>query len=198
MNIACNSYRSNEAIPVDPFLKNKKLKKYFNRETSAALATVGKLLGEATVDPSSTALYYATGILEYEDYGLDRIAANALDADAVFSPKRFIENGIAEVSPLNQFKVLLNMPLSFIAIEYGFKNDNAVIYSSAVGLLTSALCAPPCASILLGAGKTFADGAVEMCFALTSREEVRRIPLENPREEAYLTLKRIAFKDTGA
>jgi len=192
MKLVYSTYGPADTIPIDPFLKNKKLKKYFNRETGAAIATIGRLLSLEPVDPPSTPLYYATGLLEYEDYGLDSIARNSLGSDFRFSLRRFIDTGIAGISPLNQFKVLLNMPLCFIAIEHGFRGDNAVIYSSAFGLLTSALCGPDCASCIIGAGKTFADGTVETGFALVNKKELHALNVRNTQEEAFLLFREMS------
>jgi hypothetical protein len=192
MKIVYDSYKSTDPIPVEAYLKNRKLKKYFNRETSGAIATLGKLQAKVNFDPSTIALYYATGLLEYEDYGLDRIVANSLDPNGSFSQERFIRAGIADVSPLNQFKVLLNMPLSFIAIEYGIRGDNAVIYSSAAGLLACARTAPGGKTILIGAGKTFVDGSVACGFAIISKGELCSINPGDGEAEAYLLLKKLA------
>jgi hypothetical protein len=196
MRLAYSTYKPADTIPIDPYLKNKKLKKYFNRETGAAIATIGRLLSLATVDPPSTPLYYVTGLLEYEDYGLDAIARNSLGSDSRFSLRRFIDTGIAGISPLNQFKVLLNMPLCFIAIEHGFRGDNAVIYSSVFGLLTCALFGPECKSLIIGSGKTFADGTVETGFALTDKEELHTLKVRNPQEEAFLLFRELSKENS--
>ncbi len=165
-------YDADEAIPVKTHLTNRKLRKYFNRETAAAVMAMGELLQQVEMEPAQTPIYYATGLLEYEDYGLDLIVEDSVDGDGRFSSRRFIEDGLSRISPLNQFKVLQNVPLCFVSIEFGFTHDNAVVYSAAAALLQCALAAPR-KQVVIGAGKTHADGAVEAGFALVNRDELR-------------------------
>lgn len=171
MKVVFNSYKYNETIPVIDYLKKRKLAKYFNRETAAAIVSMKKLLNGSDIDPE-TPFYYATGIVQHEEYGLDKVVELCKDKNGKFSQKLFVEKAMFGVSPLTQFKVLYNMPLCFVAIEYNLKGDNAVIYSSATGLLVQALNAPCEAPILLGAGKIHKDGQVESGFALVSKKEI--------------------------
>ncbi len=177
------SFRGDEEVPVLPFLKNRKLVKYLNRETMAAIVAVGRLSGSVPLPPDIP-FYYATGMLEYEDYGLREIVAASGDAAGRFSPRRFVEEGIRAVSPLNQFKVLQNMPLSFASINFGLKGDNAVIYSSAGALLRQALCAPGDGPVLIGAGKAHRDGRVESGAAVVPRERIAASPWTESGAEA--------------
>jgi hypothetical protein len=192
MTFVYHRYAAGEQIPVDRYLKNKKLKKYFNGETAAAVLCMGELIGKATVDPAKTALYYATGILEYEDYGLAEIVAKSADERGLYSPKLFIEQGLSNVSPLSQFKILHNMPLSFISIAYGFTADNSSLYSASVGLFVSALAAPENHAIIIGSGKTYRDGSVESGFALLDKKEINALQFDSPDEEAVMLFRRLA------
>lgn len=171
MKVAFNSYLINEDIPVIEYLKKRKLNKYFSRETAAAIVTAGKLLDGIDID-QNTPLYYATGVVEYEDYGLDKIVEVCSDKDGRFSQRLFVEKGLSCISPLTQFKLLYNMTLCFISIEYNLTGDNAVIYSSASGLLTQALYAPTDGTIILGAGKVHKDGKVESGFSLIVKDDI--------------------------
>jgi hypothetical protein len=175
MKLAFDSYSAAEEIPVLSWLKNRKLAKYLNRETMAAVVAVGKLL-ELSPFPPDTPFYYATGMLEYQDYGLNQIVASSRDADGFFSHQLFVEQGIAAVSPLNQFKVLQNMPLSFAAINFGLTGDNAVLYSSAGSLLRQALCVPGKGAVLIGTGKVYADGRAECGFCVAEVAELLETP----------------------
>jgi hypothetical protein len=172
MKLVFNSYTATEDIPILSYLKNRKLAKYLNRETMAAVVAVGKLL-ELTPLPLDISFYYATGMLEYQDYGLHQIVTASRDEAGQFSHQLFVEEGIAAVSPLNQFKVLQNMPLSFAAINFGLTGDNAVLYSSAGSLLRQALCATDCGPFLIGAGKVYCDGTTECGFAVVDVEELQ-------------------------
>lgn len=169
-----DSYGAGDEIPVRRHLKNRKLKKYFNRETAAAIVGVGKLTRDIDLHPK-TPFYYAAGVMEYEDYGFMELVERSTGADGQFSQQRFVEDGMPGISPLSQFKVLQNMPLSFAAIEHGLTGDNAVIYTSASGLLLLALHSISHVShgpILLGAGKTDKDGKVDIGFAYVKKEEI--------------------------
>jgi hypothetical protein len=152
MTFVYHRFDAGEQIPVDQYLKNKKLKKYFNGETSAAVLCVGELMSKAVIDPVKTSMYYATGILEYEDYGLADIVAKSVDEHGRYSPMLFIGQGLSNVSPLSQFKILHNMPLSFISIAYGFTADNSSLYSASIGLVATALAAPDNHAIIIGSG----------------------------------------------
>jgi hypothetical protein len=178
MKIIFDSYENFEKINVLPYIKNKKLAKYFNKESSAAIVSVAKLFSEMNIDVSMP-IYYATGLLEYEDYGLCNIVEDSIDDNFQYSQKLFIEKGLTNVSPLNQFKILQNMPLSFISLEYGFNGDNAVVYGSAKGLINYALNAPTTRSILIGAGKVYKNGAIESGFAIINKSDLYDLPFKN-------------------
>jgi hypothetical protein len=182
MNAAFTAFAHGDAIPVLDHLKDRKLAKYFSRETAAAIVCLGKLLKDVDI-PSTIPVYYATGITEHEDYGLPGISKNSTDSTGRFSPELFIRKGFSEVPPITQFRLLCNMPLCFISLNYGLTGDNAVIYSAASALLCQALFAPLESAILLGAGKSHADGSVEAGFAVASKEEISASPfLSSPVE----------------
>lgn len=183
MKAVFHTYGAGEAIPVQEYLRNRKLVKYLNRETMAAIVALGRLYEIAPIEPA-TPCYYATGMLEYQDYGLDDIMAASRADDGQFSPRLFIDQGIAAVSPLNQFKVLQNMPLSFASINFGLTGDNAVLYSAAGSLLLQAQCAPDSGPVLIGAGKAYRDSSVASGFALAERSELADSPWLTSADEA--------------
>lgn len=171
MKLIFESYAADEPVPVADFVRNRKLIKYFNRETAAAIVAARRLLEGACVAPD-VPFYYETGVMEFETLGLEAIAAGSVDAEGRFDQQRFVELGTKAVPPLTQFKALYNMPLSFVAIENALVGDSAVVYASARALLDQALMAPGDAEVLLGCGKVHADGRVEAAFALASRDEI--------------------------
>jgi hypothetical protein len=191
MKILFEAYERDEPIPVQRYIGNRKLVKYFNRETAAAVVCASKLLEGETFD-SSTPFYYETGVMEYENLGLDDIARESADADGHFSQQGFAQEGARAVPPLTQFKALYNMPLSFVAIEQGLNGDNAVVYGSARALLDLALCAPGNGAILLGSGKMHASGQVECGFALVDRKGLEDAPLPDEEVEGIELLRRWA------
>lgn len=170
-----------EKIPAETFLKERKLVKYFSRETAAAVTAMGKLLAGGPLQ-ADTPAYYGIGVVEHESFGLETIAAASTAPDGRYSQKLFAEEGFMSVPPLNQFKVLYNMPLCFVSIVFGLRGDNAVIYSSGKALLEQALLAPSF-PVLVGAGKSYADGSVGAVFALMERSEIEALlPLAGEKE----------------
>ena len=87
MKICFVSYTADETIPVAKYLRNRKLRKYFSRETSVAVVCAAQLLeGESL--PPNTPFYYAVGLLAYEEYGLPKLVENSLTDDGRFSTER--------------------------------------------------------------------------------------------------------------
>ena len=195
MMVVFDFYSRNEAIPVEEYLRNKKLAKYFNREAAAAVISAAKLFRQSPVK-TDTPFYYETGRMEFEDYGLDRIVTASLDEHGRFSQRLFIEKGTKAVMPLTQFKALYNMPLSLVSIEHGLRGDNAVVYASANGLLAQALHAPVNRGILVGCGKVHSDGSVESAFALIDKDEINNSPFLGSDQEAIVMFR--AWHSGGA
>jgi hypothetical protein len=175
VQIVFDSYGPGEPIPVQAHLRNRKLAKYFNRETAAVLVAASKLLTGRDFDRRMP-FYYETGVMEHEDLGLDLIAAASRDPLGHFSQELFVTKGARAVPPITQFKALYNMPLAFIAIEHGLTGDNAVVYASARGLLLQALHAPVESAILIGSGKVAPDGSVAAGFALIDKQDIADSP----------------------
>jgi hypothetical protein len=190
MKFVFNNFSPQDTIPVGDFLKNKKLSKYYNRETQAAMVTVGTLLKDYPIHEEMP-LFYSTGIVEFEEFDLTKIAEVSTGADEKFSPADFVEKGMSVISPLTQFKVLYNMTLCFISIEYGFKGDNAALYCSAEGLLRNALYANKNEEIIIGAGKIYNDRRVESGFALVSKTEIQDLMQQIPEGEAISIFKKL-------
>ncbi len=187
MIIETAKYQLDETIPVVQYLKHKKSKKYFSRETAAAVTVMGKLLEKVDVNRACIPLFYSTAVTEFEDYGLNTIVKNSLDEAGSFSEKNFIETGLSGISPLNQFKVLQNMPLCFVSIEFGFRGDNAVVCGSTTGLLTYVQYSNYDVNII-GAGRLFRNGSVESCFALISKADLKQAEFAAADEDPIIFL----------
>ena len=171
MKTVFECYAPEDEIPARECLNKRKLAKYFNREISACVVAVSRLLENEEVPPQ-TPFYFGKGTVEFEDFGLASVIEACTDESSSFSQQNFVERGMSSLSPLTQFKVLYNMPLSFISIDRGLTGDNSIIYGSAAGLLLQAKhCAYP-GQILLGASKVHADAVVEVGFALCRRDEI--------------------------
>lgn len=196
MKINYIEYNLDEKIPARKSLKNKKLVKYFNRETAAGIVCLAELLDGVELE-KNIPFYYETGLVEYEDYGLDNIV-EACEEDGHFSQKAFVEKGMSSISPLTQFKILLNMPASFISIENNITSDNSIIYSSAAGLLIQGLYAETDSKILLGSGKVYKDGKVASGFALLEKDDLKAFShYLNSEKEGIDLLKEMAGGNNG-
>ncbi len=203
----CRSYRmklniihhkAGETIPVKEFVKKRKLIKYFNKETSSSIVCIAQLLKGITLEPS-TPFYYGMGLIQYEDFGLENIATLSRDPQThQFSQQHYIQTAMPSVSPLSQFKVLYNMPLSFVAIEHNLQGDCAVVYANAHSLVTQAMYAPTEHQILIGASQVFEDGSVTSGFALVSKDELPSIDealnMQEPIELFYYLKERTDAK----
>jgi hypothetical protein len=187
MRIIFEKYHQETEIPVRDYLKQKKFSKYFNRETAAAIITSAKLFKQHSVE-KTTPIYYSSGVVEYEDYGLNKIYEACVDENETFSEKLFIEKGMYSVSPLTQFKVLYNMPLCFISIENNLQGDSAVVYASASGLLANVMYAPTDSEIIVGAGKVYENGSVESAFAIINKQDIQNSKYINSETEAITML----------
>jgi hypothetical protein len=183
MKVIYDQYNPEDTIPVREHLKNKKLKKYLNRETSAAIVAVSKLLAGNEL-PTETPFYYANGLFHFEEYGLKKIVTESLDQDGIFSDEFFFKQGIPQISPLTSFKILQNMTLAFVAIENNLTGDNAVVYVSADSLLAYLSHAPPSDFILIGAGKVHNSGFTESGFAMVTHQEIGDLSIPGIETEA--------------
>lgn len=175
MKVVFNHFDANEIIPVNDYVQNRKMVKYYNREAQAALVSIAMLLDKKLPDPY-TPIFYAVGIAEHEEFDINKIAVHSVDESGHFSNKAFIEKGMMQISPLTQFKVLYNMTLCFISLEYGLKGDNAAIYASAAGLIINAVYSNGNSEIIIGSGKIYADASVEAGFAHISKQELSELP----------------------
>lgn len=170
MRIAYRAWAAGEAVPVESHLPARKLGKYLSRESAAAAVVAAELFGGGRPAPGSP-VFYATGVVDHEDFGLAAMLEASRGADGAFSRARFLADGIAQVSPLTQFKVLYNMPLCFLSILFGFTGDNAVLYGSAASLVDAARLCGHAGPVLIGAGKVSDGGAVAAGFALGTVEQ---------------------------
>jgi hypothetical protein len=98
---------------------------------------------------------------------------------------------------MNIFKVLLNMPLSFIAIEHELIGDNSVIYRSASNLLLLGLHSVSNSPMILGASKTYRDGSVEVGFAYVTKNEIEDSEFLTGNEEAIEMFRSWASSEGG-
>ena len=163
MRVIYKKYLPKEEIPVYDYARNRKLVKYYTRETMAAVVSVACLFEGRAPDPCMP-FFYSSGETEmidlYRGIG-DRITSVEKD----FRSTWFVENVAVLISPLERFKTMRNTTACLVAIENGLKGDNGVLLASASGLLYSAMFTETEGTVLIGAGKVYADGTVECGFA---------------------------------
>lgn len=185
MKIIYEEYSAEEIIPVREYLTNKKLKKYFNRETEASIVALGRLTEGMDLN-EATPFYYALGAIEFN---IKSVAEDCLDDSGNFSNFMFVNKSYENVSPLTQLKFLQNMPLSFVSLEYNLRGDNAVVYSSAISLLNCVLESVTNEEILVGASKAYFDGSVEVGFALLKKEDISNCNIKDEKLDAISLFK---------
>ena len=195
MNVLFRTYLPDEDIPVYEYVKNRKLVKYYTRETMAAVVLASQLLDGQTF-PSDMPFFYSTSENEMLDFYRD-ICIQYDSITDEFSSLGFIENIVPRISPLQQFKMMRNTTSCFVSIEKALKGDNAVLLSSASGLINLALFAETDGPVLIGAGKLHADGTVECGFALIQSNELANHPMQNSTDDAIILLKTLSTDYVG-
>jgi len=190
MRVIHRIYLPNEEIPVYDFAKNRKLVKYYTRETMAAVVAVSQLF-EGREIPSDMPFYYSTEETEMLDF-YKNICSQYAHIKDEFSSLGFIENVVPTISPLQQFKMMRNTTSCFVSIENGLKGDNAVLLSSASGLLYMAMFAETNGSVLIGAGKLYADGTAECGFAELMSDEIANHPMLNSTDDAITLFRTLS------
>lgn len=190
MRVIHRIYLPNEEIPVYDFAKNRKLVKYYTRETMAAIVTVSQLF-EGREIPSDMPFYYSTEETEMLDF-YRNICSQYAYINHEFSSLGFIENVVPTISPLQQFKMMRNTTSCFVSIENGLKGDNTVLLSSASGLLYMAMLAETNGPVLIGAGKLHADGTAECGFAELMSDEIANHPMLNSNGDAITLFRTLS------
>ena len=99
--------------------------------------------------------------------------AEKLSEEGRFSVDKFRKNMINVLRPVDQFKALPNMPVSFISIVFNMHGDNVTLYESASGLLKYALVSPS-EKVVISAAQSNWMGEVRAGVLYTTREEIAR------------------------
>ncbi len=144
-----------------------------------------QLLENKEIDVN-TPVFYAFGITDYEDYGLEELKMSSRTETGEYNPTLFINEGMKAVSPLTQFQVLYNMPVCFLSIELGFTGDNSVVYHSVSSLLQTAQFSGYDGKIIIAAGKRHGDGSVSSGCALISVKEIEKSEMLNDNETSAI------------
>lgn len=172
MEIAYSRFAPDDRISLAPYAKDRKIAKYANRESLAAIVVAGTLSQKHPFHPSLP-VYFATALPEMEDLGFCEMAFASRDEKGKFSNERYIEKGILEAVPLYQLKIIHNTTLSLVSMNFGLTGEHAVIHTEAGMLLAHAVAHPVAETLLLGAGKIHGDNSVECGFALIDRDKLR-------------------------
>jgi len=175
MRISYVTYLPDQEIPVYDFVVQRKLVKYYTRETMAAMAAMAALYPDRKRD-EDTPFFYATGELEMMAFYIEACQKMA-GRHTRFSPELFLKELVPQISPLTQFKQMRNMTQCFVSIEYGLRGDNAALLRSGSGMLYEAMLCPGNRPVLIGAGRLYADNRVEVGFAEVLPSELEGHPL---------------------
>lgn len=172
METVYSRFSPDDKISIARFAKDRKIAKYANRESLAAVVVAGTLCEKHPFYPALP-VYFATSLPEMEDLGFCEMAFASRDENGKFSNERYINKGILEAVPLYQLKIIHNTTLSLVSMNFGLTGEHAVIHTEAGMLLAHAVAHPVAETLLLGAGKIHGDNSVECGFALASRDELR-------------------------
>ena len=175
------------------YARNRKLVKYYTRETMAAVVAVARLF-EGTAPDADMPFFYSSGETEIVDFYRD-IGEKFVNEENDFSSLWFVEEVSRSISPLERFKTMRNTTTCLVAIENGLKGDNGVFLTSASGLLYSALLTETEGTVLIGAGKLHADGTVECGFAEGLPAEFMGHPLLDTMSDAIEIFKPSKSRD---
>ena len=117
------------------------------------------------------------------DYGIELETMNETGAREMirekvlhsgkFSSEKFSQNIISELSPIDQFKTISNMAVSFVSIVFDMHGDNVTVYESSRALLFHAITSVK-ERVLIGAVQARWDGKIRTGLALASPEELSR------------------------
>lgn len=182
MRVLYQKYLPGDDIPVHNYISNKKLIKYYTRETMAAAVVMGELIKDTSLRPE-TALFYASDETDIPPTCriVAEIALNRVDPSDI---EMLVNQFPQFCSPLERFKMMRNTTICLLAIEHGITGDNSLLLSSASGLLYSALLSDCEGEVIVGAGKLYSDGTVESGFAIGNAAEFANHPLLNSSAEA--------------
>ncbi|MDH4262500.1 MAG: hypothetical protein OEV78_05570 [Spirochaetia bacterium] len=203
MNLDYKEYQSLQEISVRSTLKDKKLMKYFNLETAALIKGIHNILSDnsfhddmplffalckidfktiASSEIFNTGQYFDnfkifdSDIEKFPRTDFLKIPALITENYSIngkFSPELFNKNFFSKLSPIEQFKVLANLPVSFASIVFGLHGDNVTIYESGRSLVWHGVTTDYQGVFLIGSAKTAIDGSVKAGIAYTSSEELQ-------------------------
>jgi len=203
MDIYYQEYLSFQDIPARNALEDKKLIKYFNLETAALIAGIHHLFPEKNlaelplffclckiemkeIDPQN--IYESVKYFEnlkligmelskFENMDISdipAIIAEYYSIDGKFVPELFYKKFFSNFSPVDQFKVLANLPVSFASIVFNLHGDNVTLYESGRSLVWYATTSGCQNSFLIGSAKASIKGSVKAGIALTSNDELQK------------------------
>lgn len=114
------------------FVGESKTLRLMNRDAVFAVAAARLAMQDAGVTVgqdypgSEVALYGATGLAGLPLGDVAPLVTHSAKADGGFDPRRFGAVALKRVRPVLSFKILSNMPLSFVSIFEGIQGPNAV------------------------------------------------------------------------
>lgn len=117
---------------VEPWLKNRKTRKFMGKQDELATAAAGRALQQAGLlgTPALTAagVYLSVGHIPFERADIEAIARHSTAADGGFDMRAFATDGIEQVNPLLTFRCLPNMPAFHVSLNFAIQGPSFVSY----------------------------------------------------------------------
>ncbi|NTU41495.1 MAG: beta-ketoacyl-[acyl-carrier-protein] synthase family protein [Nitrospirales bacterium] len=111
-------------------ISNRKLLKLMNRESQLIVTAAGQAMADAEIRgdyPSErTGIYLGTGLTSGELGDLLRLVEDSTDETGLFSYRLMGERALPGCNPLLSFRILTNMPVSYLSIIFGIRGPNLV------------------------------------------------------------------------
>jgi 3-oxoacyl-[acyl-carrier-protein] synthase II len=115
---------------VENYISSKRLLKLMNRESQLLAAAADQALKDSMINneyqPEKTGIFIGTGLTSGELESLIPLVENSIDEEGNFSYKLLGSKAISKCSPLLSFKILPNMPLSYVSILFNIQGQNMV------------------------------------------------------------------------
>ncbi len=117
---------------VEPWLKNRKSRKFMGKQDELATTAAGRALQQAgllgTPALAAAGVYLTVGHIPFERGDIEAIARRSTAADGRFDMHAFATDGIEQVNPLLTFRCLPNMPAFHVSLNFAIQGPSFVSY----------------------------------------------------------------------
>jgi 3-oxoacyl-(acyl-carrier-protein) synthase len=119
--------------PLETLVPDSKMTRFMNRDALLAVIAARRAVRDAGLEigrhyaPEEAGIFGATGLAGVALEEVSRLVANAAGADGRLDLRRFGAVALRQVRPVLSFKILSNMPVSFVSMSEQFLGANAVL-----------------------------------------------------------------------